>query len=97
MLGKPIGIVLMVVVAVLLGFARLPEGCRWRHILGVGCLAGIGFTMSLFIGSLAFEDTPTMTAVRVGVVTGSLVSTTLGLMILRPSNVEKAERALRDL
>ena len=64
------------------GLARLPDGCTWRHLVGVGCLAGIGFTMSLFIGSLAFESPDMATSVRVGVIAGSLVSTVLGVAIL---------------
>jgi NhaA family Na+:H+ antiporter len=64
------------------GLARLPEGCSWRHLIGVGWLAGIGFTMSLFIGSLAFESPDLATAVRVGVIAGSLVSTLFGVTIL---------------
>ena len=53
------------------GLARLPDGCTWRHVIGVGCLAGIGFTMSLFIGSLAFGSPDLATSVRVGVIAGS--------------------------
>ena len=80
--GKPLGIMLAVVAAVRLGGARLPEGANWLHMAGIGCLAGIGFTMSLFIGSLAFEGAGEATAVRVGVIAGSLVSTVLGIAIL---------------
>jgi NhaA family Na+:H+ antiporter len=81
-LGKPLGIVGAVALAVRYGLARLPEGCSWRHLIGVGWLAGIGFTMSLFIGSLAFESPDLATAVRVGVIAGSLVSTLFGVTIL---------------
>ena len=82
-LGKPLGILLMAGAAVLLGVARLPERCNWLHIAGVGCLAGIGFTMSLFIGSLAFDDAPDyLSKVRVGVIAGSLASLAAGLVVL---------------
>ena len=81
-IGKPVGIVLAVFAAKATGLARLPEGCNWVHVIGVGCLAGIGFTMSLFIGSLAFESSELTTAVRVGVITGSVISTLLGVAIL---------------
>ena len=80
--GKPFGILSACGLAVMTGAARLPEGCRWDHMGGVGCLAGIGFTMSLFIGSLAFEGVAEMTAVRAGVIAGSLLSTALGVGIL---------------
>ncbi len=81
-IGKPLGIVLVVLAAVKTGIATLPENCTWRHILGVGCLAGIGFTMSLFIGGLAFGSSELLTSVRVGVVVGSVVSTAIGLAVL---------------
>ena len=82
MLGKPLGILLATVVAVKTGVARLPEGCGWVQMAGIGVLAGIGFTMSLFIGGLAFPDQALQEEVRVGVVTGSLISTLLGIAIL---------------
>ena len=81
-IGKPLGILLLVGGAVAFGIAKLPDGCNRMHMAGVGCLAGIGFTMSLFIGSLAFADEATLSAVRVGVVTGSFLSAALGLALL---------------
>ena len=91
--GKPIGILAAVAAAVGLGLARLPEGCNWRHMTGVGCLAGIGFTMSLFIGSLAFEGPDEAIAVRAGVIAGSLISTGLGVAILLAASRRPSERA----
>jgi NhaA family Na+:H+ antiporter len=81
-LGKPIGILLAISACLTLGIARLPERVTWTHMTGVGCLAGIGFTMSLFIGTLAFHTPDQINAVRVGVIAGSLVSTSFGLMVL---------------
>jgi len=81
-IGKPLGILASVAVACRLGVARLPQACGWMHMAGVGCLAGIGFTMSLFIGTLAFAAETDMALVRVGVVTGSLVSAAVGLAVL---------------
>ena len=81
-LGKPLGIMLAVACCVSLGFAKLPERATWAHMLGVGCLAGIGFTMSLFIGTLAFSDAAQIDAVRVGVIAGSVLSTLFGLGVL---------------
>ncbi len=80
--GKPVGIVLAVACCVLAGFAKLPERATWPDMAGVGCLAGIGFTMSLFIGTLAFSDAGQIDAVRLGVIAGSIVSTLLGLGVL---------------
>ena len=72
-LGKPIGILLAVIACVSLDFAKLPERATWTHVAGVGCLAGIGFTMSLFIGTLAFHTSAEIDAVRVGVIAGSII------------------------
>ncbi|MDH3741854.1 MAG: Na+/H+ antiporter NhaA [Hyphomicrobiales bacterium] len=81
--GKPVGIVAMALIAVGLGLAKLPEGTRWQHIIGVAFLAGIGFTMSLFVGMLAFEADEHSKAVRLGVIAGSLLSAVAGYLILR--------------
>lgn len=81
-LGKPIGITLALALAVLPGFARLPDGISWVQILGMACIAGIGFTMSLFIGILAFGDGALLDQVRLGVLSGSLMSTIFGAAIL---------------
>ena len=81
-LGKQIGVFGVSFALVKLGLARLPHGATWVHIYGVACLAGIGFTMSLFIGSLSFNDPALMNQVRLGVLSGSLVSGVLGYMVL---------------
>ncbi|MGA1179474.1 MAG: Na+/H+ antiporter NhaA [Marivivens sp.] len=80
--GKQLGVFGMTWAMVKLGFARLPHGASWMHIYGIACLAGIGFTMSLFIGSLSFADPAQMNAVRLGVLSGSLVSAILGYGVL---------------
>lgn len=64
------------------GLADLPAGASWLHVLGVALLAGIGFTMSLFIGSLSFDDLSQMNEVRLGVLSGSIVAALLGLTVL---------------
>ena len=91
-LGKPVGILLMVGLLVALRFARLPEGANWYQMAGLSCLAGIGFTMSLFIGGLAFGP-ETMDQVRLGVIVGSLVSMVLGLAILMAAPRAKADQS----
>ncbi len=80
-LGKPLGIVAFSWVAVKLGLARLPTGVNWKILFGAGCLAGIGFTMSLFISGLALQA-ELLTAGKIGTLTGSLISATLGLALL---------------
>jgi NhaA family Na+:H+ antiporter len=82
-LGKPLGIVLFSWLAVVLGLARLPGGITWPVLVGGGCLAGIGFTMSLFIAGLAFPGQPDLLdPAKLGILLGSLVSAVLGSIIL---------------
>ncbi len=81
-LGKQIGVFGLVWLVVQLGWSSLPKGGGWLHVYGVACLAGIGFTMSLFIGSLSFDDPILMNEVRLGVLSGSLVSGLLGYAAL---------------
>ena len=69
--------------AVKLGAGALPEGARWPHVYGMSLLTGIGFTMSLFIGSLAFESVEQGTHVRIGVLVGSLACAVAGYVVLR--------------
>ncbi|MEM7268513.1 MAG: Na+/H+ antiporter NhaA [Pseudomonadota bacterium] len=80
--GKQVGVFGIVFAMVKLGFARMPHGANWLHIYGIACLAGIGFTMSLFIGALSFADPVLMDQVRVGVLSGSLISAVLGYSAL---------------
>ncbi len=82
-LGKFVGIMGASAALVLLGFGRLPEGMRWPHMAAASLLAGIGFTMSLFIGGLAFAEGDAMNAVRFGVLVASVVAATAGLLVLR--------------
>jgi NhaA family Na+:H+ antiporter len=84
-LGKTAGVFGATLLAVGLRLARLPEGCSWLHMFGVAALCGIGFTMSLFIASLAFEEDAALLAVksRLGILAGSLASGLAGYLILR--------------
>ncbi|NPD21339.1 Na+/H+ antiporter NhaA [Alterinioella nitratireducens] len=90
-LGKQIGVFGLTWLTVKSGLAQLPHGVTWVHIYGLACLAGIGFTMSLFIGSLSFGDAALMDAVRLGVLSGSLVSGLIGFTVLRLSSNPAAE------
>lgn len=80
--GKPLGIMLATWGATRTGVAQLPQGSSWVQVLGAGCLAGIGFTMSLFIGALAFADENLMNQVKVGVIGGSIVAALMGVTLL---------------
>lgn len=81
-IGKQVGVFGVTLLVVKLGLARLPYGANWLHIYGIACLAGIGFTMSLFIGSLSFIDPVALNAVKLGVLSGSVVSAVLGYAAL---------------
>lgn len=80
-IGKPVGILGFCFVAVMLGIARLPEGVNWSLLAGGASLAGIGFTMSLFLAGLALPP-EMLSAGKIGTLLGSLVSTILGAGIL---------------
>ena len=81
--GKQIGVFIATRVAVALGLAGRPEGATWLQVYGVSLLCGVGFTMSLFIGFLAFPEDPVMTQeVKLGVLVGSLASGLAGAALL---------------
>ncbi|WP_421866129.1 Na+/H+ antiporter NhaA [Motiliproteus sp.] len=83
-LGKQIGVFLFCWIGIKLGLAKLPEGIRWSTLYGAALLCGVGFTMSLFIGSLAFEDAArSLFDERLGVMFGSLVCGISGFLMLR--------------
>ena len=81
--GKLVGVCGASAALVRLGLARLPEGVSWRQLVGVAALCGVGFTMSLFIGSLAFEGPEYFTPLRLGVIAGSTLSGVAGYLFLR--------------
>jgi len=82
-LGKQVGVFGAAFLMIRSGLAKMPEGANWGMMYGVALLCGIGFTMSLFIGGLAFDDAAHATAIRLGVLTGSIVSGTLGYFLLK--------------
>jgi NhaA family Na+:H+ antiporter len=86
-IGKQIGVFGMTGLAIVTGLARMPQGLNWGQLWGAALLCGVGFTMSLFIGSLAFEhgDMLQVAAVKLGVMGGSLLSGMLGALVLHLS------------
>jgi NhaA family Na+:H+ antiporter len=82
-LGKQVGITSFAWLAVRCGLADLPKGISWWHIYGASWLAGIGFTMSLFIAGLAFGEGPELTAAKLGILAASLIAGLAGWLILR--------------
>jgi NhaA family Na+:H+ antiporter len=102
--GKPLGVLVASGLALRLGVATLPRGLTARHLVVLGVVAGIGFTMSLFIAQLAFADRATLGAVKLGVLTASALAAALGLglgrLLLRAEersdvapNADQAERS----
>ncbi len=86
-IGKQLGVFAFCAIAIKLGLARLPDGAGWAGLYGVSILAGVGFTMSLFIGGLAFEnvvlDMDVIFDERLGIILGSLLSGVIGFLVLR--------------
>lgn len=85
--GKPVGVMFFCWLGIKTGVTRLPDGVSWASLLGTSALCGIGFTMSLFIGSLAFEETgiDIIFDERLGIILGSLLSGIFGYLVLRKS------------
>ena len=82
-LGKGIGISIFAWLSLKIGIARLPKGVDFYHIVGIGFLAGIGFTMSLFISALAFEGQPELIEqAKLGILFGSIIAGVLGTLFL---------------
>ncbi|WP_293931388.1 Na+/H+ antiporter NhaA [Sphingobacterium sp. UBA6645] len=83
LLGKPIGILLTAFLCQKLKLSTLPENSTWRHILGVGLLAGIGFTMSIFIALLSFESVIHIAEAKLAILLTSLLAGVVGYLVLR--------------
>jgi NhaA family Na+:H+ antiporter len=91
-LGKPVGILLISWLSVKLKISQLPDQAGWIHILGVGLLGGIGFTMSIFIGILSFADPLLVQEAKFSILAGSVLSGLLGYMVLSYSSKMKNYR-----
>ncbi|PWC15571.1 Na+/H+ antiporter NhaA [Brenneria roseae subsp. americana] len=91
-LGKQFGVFLTSFAIIRFGWAQLPTGANWKQLYGVAILCGIGFTMSLFIGLLAFPDAPMLqNELKLGVLLGSVVSGVIGAFLLRAVDPQKAK------
>lgn len=82
-LGKPTGILIFSLIAIKTGLGNLPSDLNFRHIAGAGILAGIGFTMSIFITLLAFDDASVIVNSKIAVLMASLISGVLGFLLLK--------------
>jgi len=81
--GKQVGIFSMLWLAIKTGLSPMPGGVKWTHLYAVSALCGIGFTMSLFIGGLAFDDVHHQASIRLGILVASVISAVIGYTILR--------------
>lgn len=88
-IGKQIGVFGLIWVAITFNLASQPRGSNWAQLYGVSLLTGIGFTMSLFIGSLAFEHSDFDAPIRLGVIVGSIASAFVGYLVLRTATASK--------
>jgi Na+:H+ antiporter, NhaA family len=82
-IGKPVGVIVASWLAIRVGLATMPPDLTWRHLVGTGFLAGIGFTMSLFIEGLAFGKTPLDAPAKVGILAASALAGTIGWLLLK--------------
>ncbi|GFO62636.1 Na+/H+ antiporter NhaA [Geomonas paludis] len=83
LIGKPLGIWLFSYLAVRWKLSALPAGVRWRHVVGAGMLGGIGFTMSIFITTLAFQDEPLLVGSKLSILVASVLAGGTGYLVLR--------------
>jgi Na+:H+ antiporter, NhaA family len=91
LVGKPVGILLSFWIAIRGGLASMPEGISWTQLGAVGVLAGIGFTMSLFIAGLAFPRGPILIAAKEGILIASTVAEITGWLWLRHIQKQKGD------
>ena len=82
-IGKPLGIWLFSFIAASLGLCALPSDLRWKNIIGAGFLGGIGFTMSIFITLLAFDNADTINNSKIAILIASLIAGTIGFIFLK--------------
>lgn len=88
LLGKPVGIILTTFICTKLKISNLPENSTWMHILGVGLLAGIGFTMSIFIAILSFGNPQNISEAKLSILITSLLAGVIGYFVLRISKTK---------
>ena len=96
-LGKPIGVTLFSWLAVKLGFAKLPYRATWKHIFGLGLLAGIGFTMSIFIALLSFSNIDYKLEAKFAILIASLLSGIAGYLFLNALNNKETKKKVKEV
>lgn len=96
-LGKPIGVTLFSWLSVKLGFAKLPNRANWKHIFGLGLLAGIGFTMSIFIALLSFSNPDYKVEAKFAILVASLLSGIAGYVFLNALNNKETKKKVKEV
>ncbi len=97
LVGKVGGITLFSLAAEKLGLAELPKGSNWMQVVGAGFLAGIGFTMSLFITALAFKSTELQDMAKMGILVGSFIAGVTGFFIVRTAAKEPIKQPASNI
>lgn len=82
-IGKPLGIVVFAFIGVAMGWCTLPAELKWKNIIGVGFLGGIGFTMSIFITLLAFDTAEPVNDSKIAIIVASIVAGSIGFIMLK--------------
>jgi NhaA family Na+:H+ antiporter len=91
--GKTVGVFGASALAIRLGIGRLPVGTTWRHMIGLAMVAGVGFTVALFVTSISFDDPVRSDAAKIGILAGSALAGVLGYLVLRTARPVPAEDA----
>jgi Na+:H+ antiporter, NhaA family len=95
--GKLVGVTAFTWLAVRVGIGALPPGVTWRQFVGVGAVAGIGFTVSLFVTGLAFTDVALQDEAKIGILAASIIAGLLGALILRRTSGRGRRRGAGNL
>ncbi len=90
-IGKPVGILIMSFISVKTGVSSLPEETSWKHVIGLGFLGGIGFTMSIFIALLSFNDVSLQTTAKFAILAASIIAGIVGFLILKSSTAKRSD------
>jgi NhaA family Na+:H+ antiporter len=91
-IGKPVGIFITSWLSIKTGFSKMPDKAGWSHIIGVGMIAGIGFTMSIFISLLSFTSAELLVEAKFSILVGSLLSGIIGSLLLK--GIAKRKKAV---
>jgi NhaA family Na+:H+ antiporter len=94
--GKPLGITLFCAIAVWLGICSIPNDLKWMQVIGVACLGGIGFTMSIFITLLAFDDHAVISGSKIAIMLSSVIAALIGLLWLKMTLKEPLSNELTE-